>query len=255
MDAALQLLLARAFLAGTRVAGLMTFAPFFSSPGVPTRIKIGFTMLLTALLYPVYARFPVPTTLAAWMPSEASEIVIGILMGWTMQFVFEGMELAGQIIGFQFGFSLVNVIDPQSQVEITVMATMQELVTLLIFLQLGVHHWLLRSVAKSFDDLPPGTGVASMAAVEALMRFGGAMWLIGVQVALPVLFATMLADIAMGFLGKATPQFPVLFLGISVKTLLGLGILSIVVAYWPRILERHFNHAMSALQELMRLAH
>lgn len=255
MDAALQLLLARAVLAGTRVAGLMTFAPFFSSPGVPTRIKMGFTVLLTALLYPVYSRYPAPTALGAWLACEASEIVIGLLMGWTMQFVFEGMELAGQIMGFQFGFSLVNVIDPQSQVEITVLATMQELIALLIFLGLGVHHWVLRGLASSFDDLPLGSGVASMAAVEALLQFAGAMWLIGVQIALPVLLATMLTDVALGFLGKATPQFPVLFLGISVKTLMGLGILIAVINYWPRLLEGHFSHAMSAMHELLRLAH
>ena len=70
------------------------------------------------------------------------------------------------MIGFQFGFSLANVIDPNSQVEVTVLSTLQNLAALLIFMRLGVHRWLLRATAMSFEMIPPGSLASIMRPVD-----------------------------------------------------------------------------------------
>ena len=54
------------------------------------------------------------------------------------------------------------------------------------------------------------------------------MFAIGIQIAAPVLAATLLADIALGLLGKASPQLPLMLLGPAVKSVLGL-----LVLIWP----------------------
>ena len=88
-----------------------------------------------------------------------------------------------------------------------------KLVALLIFLQLNVHHWLLRGLAKSFQYCPPGMVVATPVVAEQIWRAAGGMLIIAVQIAIPTLLATMLIDIALGFLGRASPQLPVLVRG------------------------------------------
>jgi len=249
--------LGRAILVGLRIGALMTFAPFFSNAALPIRIKAVLTVLLVLLLLPVYAAGSMAQPaegIASWTAAALAEIALGWMIGFAIQFVFDGMILAGQIIGFQFGFSLVNVLDPNSQVEITVISTFHELIALLIFLQMGVHRWLLRVMDASFQMIPLG-GLSHMPVNGGmLLRLAGAMWLIGAEVAFPVIVATLVVDLTIGFVTKASPQFPALFFGISVKVLLGLAVLFGAVAYWPAILERHFYHALTHLESLLAIA-
>jgi flagellar biosynthetic protein FliR len=81
------------------------------------------------------------------------------------------------------------------------------------------------------------------------------MWVAGVQIAAPVLVATLFADVALGFLGKASPQLPVLFVGLSIKNLLGLALLGGAIAFWPRFFDARFERAMEASERILKLAH
>jgi flagellar biosynthetic protein FliR len=91
-------------------------------------------------------------------------------------------------------------------------------------------------------------------ATSALLGFAGGLWVTAVQMAAPVLVATIFIDVALGFLGKASPQLPVLFVGLSVKNLLGLAVLSMAVGTWPHFFEFRFQQAVEASQHILRLA-
>jgi flagellar biosynthetic protein FliR len=247
-------LLTAALFVGVRVSGLFFFAPFLGSSAIPVRVKIGITLFLTALLYPVYPHIPFPDS-----PLELARIVIGelfagLLLGISLQFVIEAVQITGQILGVQMGFSLVNILDPQTQVDTPVLSIFHEMVTLLLFLSMNVHHCLLRALARSFSYLPPGTVTGRLASVGLLLQAAGAILLVGVQLAAPVLLVTMLADIVLGFLGKASSGLPVLFLGLSVKNLLGLAVLIAVLRFWPSVLERQFENAIRVGERLLQLA-
>ncbi len=126
---------------------------------------------------------------------------------------------------------------------------------LLIFLQLDVHHWLLRALVRSFHYLPPGQARASGAVTDAVLHGAGGIFLAGVQIAAPALVATLMADAALGFLGKASPQMPVLFVGLSVKNLLGLATLVVTVAYWPQNFAARFAQSVALGERWLHLAH
>ena len=240
---------------GTRVAGLLVFTPFLGSNAVSPRIKAALTVLLTALLYPVCGPRSLPLSISALSQVVLSEAVIGVLIGLTVQLVFEAAQFAGQVMGMQVGFGLVNIIDPSTQVDTPVLAVFSQTIAMLIFLQLGVHRWLIRAVASSFAYLPPGSPLAAAATSHEILHATSAIWLAGVQIAAPALLATLLIDLVLGFLGKASPQLPVLFLGLSVKSMVGLVVLAISLRYWPAILERHFVDAIGYAEKILRLAH
>jgi flagellar biosynthetic protein FliR len=239
---------------GLRVAGLMTFAPFLGSPAITPRIKVGLAIALTALLYPTLPAQPPVATLSAWTQMALSEVLVGLMMGLTVHFIFEAAQLAGQLAGFQLGFSLANVIDPLSQVDTPVLSIFHQVIALLIFLQLNVHHWVLRGLAKSFEFLPVGSAVATLGATRQLLLAAGGMWLVGVQIAAPVLLATMIVDIFAGFLSKASPHLPALFVALSVKSLVGYVVLAGAIVLWPGLLEKQFASALACGEQLLRLA-
>jgi flagellar biosynthetic protein FliR len=250
----LETTIGRVLIVGSRVSALMVFAPFFASATIPPRIKASLTVALTALLYPVVgASLPALSGTSGWLV-VGGEFVIGLIMGITLQFVFEGVVLAGQIVGFQVGHSLANLINPLNDVETPILSNFYQMVALLIFLQLDVHHWVLRGLVKSFQYCPPGMVVVNSVVAEQVWRAAGGMLVMAVQIAIPVLVATILIDISLGFLGRASPQLPVLLVGFSVKSVVALLVVVGTVRFWPGLLERYFGEALATSERLMHLA-
>lgn len=250
----LQTVVGHAVPIGLRVGSLLTFAPFFGNIAIPIRFRAVIALVLSALLYPVCN---VPETLASplqWSRIALGEITLGLALGLAMQLVFEGAQIAGQIIGFQFAFSLVNVIDPQTNVETPVLSIFQQLIAFLLFMVCNVHHWILRGLVKSFDYVPVGAATLSSATMHALFRAASGMWLAGLQMALPLLLVTLLIDVTVGFLSKASPQLPVLTLSVPLKSTAGYIALGLAAAAWPAFFERQFTAALGWSERILHLA-
>jgi flagellar biosynthetic protein FliR len=242
------------FTIGMRLTGIMLFAPFFGSVVIPARVKAVLVLALTALIYPtISARIP-QMTISQWPVMAFGELLIGVALGIATNIVFDGVQMAGQVLSVQMGYSLVNILDPQTQVESTVMATFHQTIAMLIFLRLNVHFWILHALVRSFDYLPPSSGHFGAAFTSAALESGASVFAIGIQIAAPVLSATLLADIALGLLGKASPQLPLMLLGPAVKSILGLLILISALKYWPSMFERLFLNSMGRADHLLHLA-
>ena len=139
---------------GLRVSGLMMFAPVFGSAALPIRIKAVLVIALTAVLYPALSTRLSAVTVAQWPLVVLHEFLIGMALGLAANLLFEAVQLAGQVMSIQMGFSLVSILDPQTQAESTVLALFQQTVAMLVFLAFNVHLALLRVVADSFEYLP-----------------------------------------------------------------------------------------------------
>jgi len=247
-------MVAGAVTVGLRVSGILVFAPFLGSSSIAPRIKAGLVLALTLLLYPICGRqlnFAAPS---GWVQMVAGETALGLLIGLAANLAFEAAQMAGNILGVQMGYSLVNLIDPQTQVETPVLALFHQTIALLIFLHLNVHHWLLRAVVRSYAYLPAGSAFPPGLSVGALLQAAGSIWLVGIQIAAPALAATVMADFALAFLGKASPQLPVIIMGMSVKSMLGMLALIGSLAYWPRLFENQFSRGIELCERMLWLA-
>ena len=242
------------FLVAVRIGALMAFVPFLGSRAVPARVKAGLLAALTLLLAPVYAPQGASFESIHWGRFLLGELTAGLLLGLSLLAVFEGVRIAGQLLGFQAGFSLARLFDPQSNADAPVLSVFFQTLAILVFLQLDVHLWVLRGLAKSFEYIPLGTAIPTEAVAAKAIQVTAGMWLAGVQMAGPALLATMLADVVMGFMSKASPQLPVLLMGISVKALIVFLVLGGVVAFWPGVLEGQFARAIGFTEELLGLA-
>jgi flagellar biosynthetic protein FliR len=239
---------------GVRLSGLMLFAPFFGSVVIPARIKAILVLVMMFLLYPMVGQTIDPKILSRWPLVIFTEFLIGAGMGIATNVVFEAIQLTGQVLGIQMGYSLINILDPQTQVDTTVVATFYQSIVMLLFLQMDVHFWLLRAVGNSFRYVPPGTAHLSGLFTTAVLKAVGEIFGLGVQIAAPVLAATLAADIVLGLLGKASPQMPLMLLGPAVKSLLGLTVLIATLKYWPDLFRGLFTNAVANGERLFHLA-
>jgi flagellar biosynthetic protein FliR len=236
-----------------RLTGLMLFAPFFGSMVIPNRVKAIFVLALTLLLFPAVGKQVDIHSISEWPLLVFTEFLIGVGMGIATSVVFEAVQLTGQVLGIQMGYSLVNILDPQTQVDTTVVAMFYQSIVMLLFLQMDVHFWLLRAVGNSYRYVPPGTAHLNSLFTVALFKTVGEIFGLGIQIAAPVLSATLAADIILGLLGKASPQMPLMLLGPAIKSLLGLVILIATLRYWPDLFRRLFTDAVASGEHLFHL--
>jgi flagellar biosynthesis protein FliR len=240
-------------LVAVRVGMLMTFAPFFGSTAIPMPVKAALTVGITAVLVPNIRAFPAVSSPVGWVQLVAGEAVVGLVIGLVMDFALEGIELAGEVAGFQLGFSVETAIDPTTQAASSAFTVLYQTLALLFFLQLGVHRWMLVSLAKTFEWLPLGAASVSRAGMTRLMHASGAIFLIGVELAAPIILVTVLTDLSLGFINKASPQFPVMFTSIAVKSLLGFTLVMISLGFWHGLLGGYFRRALAETVSVLHM--
>lgn len=253
-EISLPLILAGLLTIAVRLSGLMLFAPFFGSSVIPPRVKAGLVMAVTLLLFPAVGQSIGTYALIDWPIVVFREFLIGAGMGIAANLAFDATQLAGQIVGMQMGYSLVNLLDPQSQVDTTVVAVFYQSIVMLIFLRMDVHYWLLRAIGDSFLYVPPSAGHLRGLFTLAVLNTCGRVFGLGVQIAAPVLAATLVTDILLGLLGKASPQLPLMMLGPAVKTLLGILILIATLKYWPDFFHKLFQNTLENGNHILHLA-
>ena len=98
-------------LALVRISGMVAFAPFFSSTALPMHVKAAFVGAIAFLLAPLVAALPHAQTSISFS-AILGELAIGLVYGLSLALLSEMMLFAGQILGLQFSFSLVNLMDP-----------------------------------------------------------------------------------------------------------------------------------------------
>ncbi|HEX5284307.1 MAG TPA: flagellar biosynthetic protein FliR [Bryocella sp.] len=244
-----------AFLAiSVRITGLLLFAPFFGSMSISPQIKAALVIAFSMLLYPIASRRLMAVDLGHWPTVVCGELLIGAAMGIATNLVFDAVQMAGQVLSIQMGFSLVTLLDPQTQADSTVVAMFHQTIAMLIFLRMDVHLWLLAAIGRSFEVLPPGAMNLSAAFTTLAVRAGGQVFVLGLQMAAPVFSATLLTDVALGLLGRASPNMPLMLLGPPVKTLLSLAVLFAALKYWPSMLANCFESSMNLSNHLLLLA-
>jgi flagellar biosynthetic protein FliR len=222
-----------------RVSGIMLFAPFFSNQAVPLQIRAAFALVVAYVLAPSLPLSTIPNgfELSNITGLAAGEILSGVLLGFAASCVFAGMQFAGQIISFQLGFSLINQIDPQTNVEAPVFSFIHNYVGLLFFILINGHHWFLLAISDSFGPLPIGGFRINGSVLAWLLEISAQILVIGLRIAGPVIVVTTITDIILGILGRAAPQIQILIVGMPLKILVGFGCLSFSFYFLPRYLQ------------------
>ena len=242
--------LAAMTLALVRVSGMVAFAPFFSSNALPMRAKAAFVLSVAFLLAPLVASLPNAYT-ALSFPALLGELAVGLVYGLTLTLLNEMLLFAGQIVGLQFSFSLVNLLDPASSIQTPLMGELFQLMGTLVLIAAGLDRILLASLVRSFRAAPLGGFVLAHGSALVIVRAAAGVFLAAVELAAPVLAATLLVEFAVALMGKLSPQLPVMFLSVPIKTLTGFSVLIGSLALWPHFIEARFANLLDLAQHLI----
>jgi flagellar biosynthesis protein FliR len=235
-----------------RVSGMVVFAPFFSSSALPARSKAVFVGALSFLVVPVVAtslKSPVALNLTALL----GELAVGLVYGMVLALLNEMLLFAGEVAGLQLSFSAVNLIDPTSSIQTPLMSDLFQLMGTLVLIASGLDRIVLASLLRSFHAVPLGTYKLLPLTSGAIVQAAGGIFLAAIELAAPILAATMLVEIAVALLSRLSPQLPVMSLTVPLKTLVGFGILIGSLALWPRFIGTRFTSLLNLAERLLQI--
>lgn len=233
-----------------RISGIVAFAPFFSSTALPVRAKAVLTLAIAYLLAPVVALLPYARTEICF-PALVGELAAGAIFGLTLALLNEMLLFAGQIVGLQFSFSLVNLLDPASSIQTPLMGELFQLMGTLVVITAGLDRILIGSLVRSFHAVPLGSFAIASVTTSGIVHAAAGIFLAGLELALPVLSATLLVEVAVSLLGKLSPQLPVMSLTVPLKTLTGFALLIGSLNLWPRFIEGRFAGLLDLAEKLL----
>ena len=243
--------LSAALLVAVRISGIFIFAPVFSSVAIPVRIKAGFVLVLTVLVAPVAATLPGAQPELGLLP-VLGELGLALLFGLSLSLLNEMALLTGQLIGTQFSFSLVNLLDPNSQIQTPLFGQMFGLLNVTVLVSAGLHRTMLASLMRSFAFVPVGTALLAPRLGNAILYAFGGIFLASLQLAAPLMAATMLVEVAIALMARISPQLPVLALTVPAKTIVGYVVLIGSLALWPAFFEARFCGLLKMADTLLR---
>lgn len=233
-----------------RLSGVVAFAPFFTSTAIPVRAKAVFVLVVAYLLAPLAAVLA-PASAGISLPALAGELAVGMLYGLSLALLNEMLLFAGQIIGLQFSFSLVNLLDPASQIQTPLLGELMQLMGTLVLLAAGMDRILLDSLVRSLHAVPPGSFVFSAAVSAQLVSAASGVFMAALELAAPVLGATLIVEVAIAIVSRISPQLPVMSLTVPLKTITGYVVLIGSLALWPQFIESRFSALLDLAERLI----
>ncbi|MBI4830376.1 MAG: flagellar biosynthetic protein FliR [Candidatus Lindowbacteria bacterium] len=171
----------------------------------------------------------------------ANELLVGLILGASLVFVFAAIQYAGQIVDFQMGFSIVNLIDPTQDVQIPIMGLFHFLVATLIFLAMDAHHWIIRALVDSFEIAPLTQAGFSGLVVKEIARGFGDLFVVAMRIAAPAIAVLMLYNVSLGIIAKTVPQVNLLIVGFPVRIALGMVVVGLSMAFFHPYLSQVFD--------------
>ena len=232
-----------------RILALISTAPVLNHRAIPPQVKVGLAMAIALIVGPTLPAVP-SAALDSWNAAGvlAQQVAIGAAMGFMLRLIFAAIELAGDLIGLSMGLSFATFVDPQNSDQTPLVGSFLGVLASLIFLALNGHLIVINGIVESFRVFPVGhmpTGGASQLRDFAMM--GGEIFRIGVHLALPIVAALLVVNLAIGVMTRAAPHLNLMSCGFPVGLLAGVWMLWMAAPWLVMAMQTHIERSLAFL--------
>lgn len=238
-----------------RVGALIGTMPLFGDQVVPVKVKAGLTLVIAILLFPtVSSTLPaVSTDFISLLFRMLSETLIGATLGLAARLIFAAAQLAGEMIGFQVGFSVANVIDPVSSMYVSLIGQFLYLFAMLIFVITNSHHIFFAAIADSFRIVPLLSFHVSGDFMALMMGLCRDMFVLAVKLSIPVIAMILFTNVGLGIVARTVPQINVFIVGFPLQISIGLIFFGLSIPLCGVLLQHAYGHLGESVYALMRV--
>jgi flagellar biosynthetic protein FliR len=235
-----------------RVSTILFMIPIFSSAQVNLAVRFGLGLAIAFIVWHVV---PPIAPLEGFGPLTAAifaQVFIGFVFGFIAFLVFVGIQFAGEVMDLQVGFSIVNVINPLTSQNVSIIGEFQLALGSLIYLTANAHHMLFAGLAGSFN-LVPLPYVAITPALETdIMTFYAHAFFVVFQIAAPIGIALFLTNIGLALMTRVAPQLNIFAVGFPLQIMIGLTMMIISLPLLGVVLPQVFSQTPRELDAVLR---
>jgi flagellar biosynthetic protein FliR len=224
------------FLVAIRIGALILLTPIMGTSSIPTIVRLLLVISLAIALSSVNPTAPPlqPDMLSTGidhpgglLKAMATELALGVTLAAGIHLAFASFAVAGRSIDIQIGFGLAQVLDPASNAQLPILSTLFNQIGILIFFLVNGHHAIMRGIAYSLERFPTGQPWPIEVAYGPLIMQMTGVFSLAFAMSAPVVFCIFITEISLGILARNLPQINMLALGIPVKIIVGLVVLSL----------------------------
>ncbi len=233
----------------SRISAMVLTMPLLGFGAISVRIRVMLAFVLTLVISPLLIPqvVYVPTHLLQLFFDVIREVLIGLMIGYGAQIVFEGIMLAGAYVGFQLGLAIMNVIDPTSQNQMPIIGNFWVMVVLMFLILTNTHYFLIETIYLNFKIIHPASAVFKPMAGEAIVHSGSIIFDMAVKFAAPIMIFILVFDVAISFMARVMPQLNVFFVSLPLKITFGLFLLITSL----NIFQGMFGHIAEQMESLV----
>ncbi len=218
----------------SRISGLFLFSPFLGATLVPRTVKILVIVISSWLLMP-YAdtttiSLSTPIGAISWM--VFINFTIGMAVGLFSTIMFDAVQFAGQIYGYQIGFAVANVLNPQTQTQIPLLSQLTYILAAYLFVSIEGPAMLLLAMANSVKMIPVDTLALGTGFVPTFWKEVGTIFSVGMQIGFPIIAFLLVVTIVLGIMSKIMPQMNVFMVGMPLNIIVGLIMFAALIPVW-----------------------
>ncbi|MEM6985330.1 MAG: flagellar biosynthetic protein FliR [Pseudomonadota bacterium] len=232
-----------------RIGAMLLANPVFGSRSVPLRVRIVLAAALTVMVSPLVGLIaPIDPLSAQGLWITLNEILIGLAMGLALALVFSVFVMAGEQMANAMGLGFASMVDPLNGANVPIVSQFLQIIAFLLFFALSGHTLVIELMVSSFELMPVGQSVVSLAAVRALTAWASQMFVGAALLSIPVIAMLLLVYVALGVMTRAAPQMNIFSVGFPLTILSGFVTIMMVMP----TLEGHFSSLMLQSLELVR---
>ncbi len=239
-----------------RISAIIVTIPVISESTVPVRIKAALSILVSIIIFPMVS-IQIPTIskhhFLELIFLMIGEVMIGVTIGFLARLVFAAIQLAGDIIGYEMGFAIANVIDPMSTTQVSIITELQYLIAMLVFLTVNAHHLFFQAIIQSYALIMPLSFHYSGALMQFIYEVSREMFVIALKISAPIMAVMIFTNVALGVVARTVPQMNIFIVGFPLQISLGLIFLGITAPLFVHITQGIFGNLEGKIITLMRL--
>ncbi|HOP50514.1 MAG TPA: flagellar biosynthetic protein FliR [Ignavibacteriales bacterium] len=236
-----------------RVIAAMVVAPPYNSNAIPPQARFFIALIIAYLTYFSIDKstINIQISIGFLFFTGLKEIITGLIIGFFLNFVFYGISYAGMLIGFDMGLTMATVFNPQLEIENNVIGSIILYLSLLIFILINGHHYVIEAVVYSFKVIPIGKYPVNEWLYKYIVQQSSLIFVIAVKIAAPIMVSFFLVNIAEGIMSRVVPQMQVFFVTQPLRIMLGFFILITVIPIYTYVIKNLLQHTESSLLELI----
>lgn len=234
-----------------RTLAFIAATPLLGSSSIPVQVRLGLAVLLTLLIAPLLPPIPlIEPASGIGLMILLQQIIIGLAIGFSIRIIFTAVEMTGEITGLQMGLGFATFFDPQQSSQVQLVGRFYGLLATLMFLAIDGHLQVIDIFAQSFTTLPIGTNGINSSLFTILVNWGAEIFTLGLHLALPVLAALLITNLALGILTRAAPQLNIFAVGFPLTLGIGLLVMAWALPYFTPVITQMFQESFSIMRAL-----